>query len=169
MRTCHPPEPVALLPSADRTRGGCACFPLPCRKIATANPSPSARLQRRTVAPVALSPSAAWWREPSEPVGRLSEPVGTVAEPVPVRTCRPVATAHRNATGRAVNRDGREPVGGTGTQRRAVVARLARTRRQIVRTESRRTRDNLKRFEFTPLRISRRVCYTSRVARSNGK
>ena len=61
-RTCHPPEPVALLPSADRTRGGCACCPLPCRKIATANPP--------------------------EPVGRSERPepvtVGAVSEPVTV-------------------------------------------------------------------------------------
>ena len=53
-----------------------------------------------------LSPSAALWREPSEPVGRLSEPVGVT-----------VATAHRNGTGRG-GESGRartRPNGGNAT------------------------------------------------------
>ena len=48
---------------------------------------------------------------------------------------------------------------------RQTVATVARPNPSAARW---RTRDNLKRFEFTPLRVSRRVCYTSRVARSKG-
>ena len=87
-------------------RHGCACR----QTIRTANGC-------RTRRPVAVGRSDAGRLPVGVTVGGRdrSEPVGTVAEPVTVRTRRPVATAHRNGTGRG-GESGRartRPNGGT--------------------------------------------------------
>ena len=158
IRTRHPSEPVTVGGTEEAGRG--EPLPVPVRTRDRSRTCHRRRYggsgTRRTRRRLRLSPRrldccrTRHRRQVAEPVGGTDgEPVGTVA------------TAHRNATGTAqgaaVNRDGREPVRTAGTPRRAVAARLARTRRQTARTESRRTRRRL------PRRLDRcRTCHRRR-------